>query len=102
MSNVMSIRKVLDFEEGEKENRLSDKELRKSKLRETHGQLSQIERLEEKIEFIKTNQVRLSKLDLWRMKSAVQTYDIRDSESYSDVIEIERIMKAQMIQQEML
>lgn len=63
-------------------------------MRQTHGQLSRIDRLEEKIEFIKKNHERLAKLDLWRMKSKVQTYDIRDSQSYCDVIEIERIMKA--------
>lgn len=81
----------------EEEKERQEKEMRKTKLRETHGKLSKHETLDERIEYLQANKEKLKKLRLSRMKSNIQTYDIRDSEAYRDVIEIERIMKGQML-----
>jgi len=84
----------------EDDARSRQREMRLTRLRQTHGQLSALDTLQAKIKFLRDNEDRLKTIKTTRMKSKVQTYDIRDSEEYAEVLELELILRAQLIKKQ--
>ena len=54
---------------------------------------------EDKIIHLKLNEVKLKENRGERLKSKVQSYDIRDAENYAGILEIEQLLRTQMAQE---